>query len=43
MYLDLQGVQDYAEMILLQNTDLKKIPDLKQSFYGAEVIGMLSA
>lgn len=39
MYLDLQGVQDWAEAIIIKNADLQKIKPLHKNFYGTHISG----
>ena len=43
LYLDLQGVQDWAEMIILKNVNLQKTPSLKQTINGTTITGNIIA
>jgi general secretion pathway protein K len=43
MYLDLQGVQNWAEEIILKNNDLQKTSSLEKNFYGTHVRGKIYA
>lgn len=43
MYLDLQGVQDWAQTTLTKNVDLLKIKSLQQHFHGTQLTGKIIA
>lgn len=43
MYLDLQGVQNWAEEIIAKNEDLQKTESLQEDFYSIHVTGKIYA
>jgi len=43
LYLDLQGVQNWAQVIIAKNLDLQKTKSLNEKLYGAHVTGKIYA